>query len=199
MRARGCFAGRFAGAEVAIASTYPADTRQPSTTGDRSCPWFLQRRDYVLGHDTVGDAPSQTAAAPDAVRLAVAREYPRGEIVASAVERHTDGDAWRVRVKDRLTSRDLVVDPGGGVLAQAEDVPVGATPDHIQQAVARQFGSPALWHVQHFSGVGEEAWLVTFSRGSRFGRALFDAEGRLVRGEYDPATVDPAHRRPSRA
>jgi hypothetical protein len=132
-----------------------------------------------------GDS-TEAAAAPDAVRQTVAREFPRAQIVSSAIERHENGDAWHVRVQERLTSRELVMDPGGAVVAQAQDVQVAAAPSHIRQAVARPFGFPSVWHVRHFSGAGEEAWLVTFSHGERSGQPLFDAEGRLVHGQLGP-------------
>ncbi len=126
------------------------------------------------------------APAPEAVRLAVARAFPRAEIVTSAVERSGDGDAWRLRLSDRLTTREVVVDPAGALVAQCEDLPGADAPDHLKRAVARQFGARSVWHARHFTGDGEEAWLLTFSRGERVGTALFDAEGALVRGEFAP-------------
>ena len=133
------------------------------------------------------DAPTQNASAPEAIRAAMARSFPRAEIVASKHEHTEVGDAWRLSLRERLATREVVVDPGGEIVAQCEELPASAAPEHVRRAVARQFGSPSLWHVQHLTGAGEEAWLFTFSRGDRAGRALFDGEGKLVHGEYDAA------------
>ena len=129
---------------------------------------------------------SVIAPAPEAVRLAVTRAFPRAEIVTSAVEHSGDGEAWRLRLTDRLTTREVVVDPAGDLVAQCEDLPGSDAPDRLKRAVERQFGARSVWHARHFTAEGEEAWLLTFSRGERVGTALFDADGALVRGEFAP-------------
>lgn len=128
---------------------------------------------------------TESAETPEAVRLSMARTFPRAAIVSSSVERHEHGDAWRLRLQERLNTVDVVVHPGGEIVAQREHLPAAAAPRAIRQALARQFGSPTLWHAEHFRGAGEEAWLVSFSRGERTGHALFDGEGKLVHGELD--------------
>ncbi len=144
---------------------------------------FAANEDEAESAEAADSATS--AETPEAVRLSIARSFPRAEIVSSRVERHELGDAWRLRLKERLNTRDVVVHPGGEIVAQREHLPAAAAPRAIRQALARQFGSPTLWHAEHFLGAGEEAWLVSFSRGERTGLALFDGEGKLVHGELD--------------
>ncbi len=140
------------------------------------------RDDDRLDDDPVAESQPVSAIAPDAVRREVARVWPNAAVVESAVERSPEGDAWRLRLKDGLAVREVVMDPGGGVLAEAEDVATKQVPWSVRQVIDRQFGSRTLWRARRFSGAGEEAWLVTFSRGDRVGEALVDGDGRLVRG-----------------
>ena len=140
------------------------------------------RDDDPTDDDASADAQPVAAPAPDAVRREVVRAFPRAAVVESAIERSAAGDAWRLRLKEGLPVREVVMDPGGGLLAEAADVAPGHVPAHVRRAVERQFGTRTLWRARRLAGAGEEAWLLTFSRGDRVGEALVDGAGRLVRG-----------------